>query len=321
MKRSRSGGATTAQLFESFETIPELAALREAVTLGSWPAIVAQLDAFDVEHVVGVLDELATVDGIEDFLEAAVAQDPASPAAWTALARRQVELGWAARGGGPAAAVGSERLHVFHGWLTEAERTLVAVCADHPAYAPAWAVRQYTARGLELGASESHRRWARLRSLGGPQWPAAMELMRTVGPRWLGDAEAQRRFVDDTLRDASEGALVWALVPALHVERWNEADQRLQGSYFGDPAVADELRDAARRSVLHPDFRGGPLAARVHNLFAMTLWLGGHRGDAAAHLAGAGFRLTRYPWTLLADPEKVARQCLGHARAAGGSVA
>lgn len=322
MARSPGGPpARPSPLFEKFDTIPELAAVRDAVAAGRWSAVEAALSEFDAEDAVGVLDELAKAQHVERLLESAVAENPRSPVARTALARRYVQVGWDLRARPATQHAAQAQLDAFRHWLNRAERLLVEVCAEHPAYAPAWAVRQHTARGLELGASESRRRWVRLQAVGGPLWLPAMQLLLTLGPRWFGSAEVARDFVNETVATAPEGALTWALVPALHVEQWSQGDATEQKWYFRAAAVADELRDAALRSVLHPAFRGGLLAPAAHNLFAMAFWLGEHHAEAAHHLRAANGRLTEAPWSYLNEPETVARACRAFASGRSGGTA
>ncbi|NEE53474.1 hypothetical protein G3M55_53870, partial [Streptomyces sp. SID8455] len=137
--------------------------LRTAVRGNDWDTVEAYFDFLDDEEERAVAAHLVSDDlsSSERFLERAVA-DHGSPLARTLLAARYINVGWDIRSSYRAEHVSREQFQEFHAWLRRAERLLIGVCADEPAYALAWMYRLTTARGLELGASEVRRRYDRL---------------------------------------------------------------------------------------------------------------------------------------------------------------
>jgi hypothetical protein len=244
---------------------------------------------------------ISDLDGVEASLEWANGSYPRSPVAATALAMRYTTLGWTARTHSAANQVSSEQFSMFSRWLERSERMLVEVCAEHPRFAPAWAARITNARGLELGMSEARRRYTHLARLTEHSYPAQVQMLQFLLPKWFGTVEAATEFAQDAARAAPPGSDSGALIALLHIERWAQLGQRDGQAHLASPAVHAELVEAASRSVLHPEHRPGPVGVQTHGTFAMAFWLGGHPADAARHLGLIGRRASEFPWRYALD--------------------
>jgi hypothetical protein len=94
-------------------------------------------------------------------------------------------------------------------------------------------------------------------------------------------------------------------VPDAHVEQWLElGGGEKGGEHLRAAEVRDAIVDAARRSVLHPDYEPGLLGIGAHSMFALALSLGGHHADAAPHYRYLGDRYWGSSWQYLNDPDR-----------------
>jgi hypothetical protein len=286
-----------ADAYDRLGSVPEFAALADAVGRGDWPGAEEALSALPADQESYALELLADEDGVESFLEDAAAAHPASAPARTALAARWIVLGWSARGHADASETSAEQFDAFREWLVRAERLLTAVCADDPTYAPAWAARILTARGLEVGQSEAIRRYRQLNAVFPHHFPGQRDTLIYLSPRWHGDNRTAHAFALRALEEAPDGSDSGSLVAFYHLERWMEAGRGEPGAaILAQPAVLAEIGDAAARSVLHPSHVPSPLGIQAQSAFALALWLAGERADAAVHLRALGGRASAFPW-------------------------
>ena len=286
-----------AEAYDRLGSVPEFSALADAVGRRDWPGAEEALGALPADQESYALELLADEDGVESFLEEAAAANPASARARTALAARCIVLGWSARGHDVASETSREQMDAFREWLVRAEQELTAVCADHPAYAPAWAARILTARGLEVGQSEAIRRYRQLNSVFPHHFPGQRDTLIYLSPRWHGDNRTAHAFALKALDEAPDGSDSGSLIAFYHLERWMEAGRDGAGAaILAQPAVLAEIRDAAARSVLHPSHVPSPLGIQAQSAFALALWLAGERADAAVHLRALGGRASAFPW-------------------------
>ncbi len=286
-----------ADAYDQLGSVPEFSPLAEAVGRLDWPGAEGALSALPADQESYALELLADEDGVESFLEDAVAANPASPRARTALAARWIVLGWSARGHADASETSAEQFDAFREWLIRAEQMLTAVCADDPAYAPGWAARILTARGLEVGQSEALRRYRQLNSVSAHHFPAQRDTLIYLSPRWHGDNRTAHAFALKALEEAPDGSDSGSLIAFYHLERWMEAGRGEAGAaILAQPAVLAEIADAAARSVLHPSHVPSPLGIQAQSAFALALWLAGERADAAVHLRALGGRASAFPW-------------------------
>lgn len=290
--------------FDTFENLPELLPLRTAAANGDWASTAAFFTALDsVEKWSFSSSVLADIEGVEGYLHQAATALPGDPLPRTLLAERYIRIGWNIRSNARAQHVSRDRFDRFHEWLRRAEQLLIEVCAEQPAYAPAWTARVLSARGLELGQSEARRRYDRLSAHHPHHFPAQTQLLQKLCPKWGGSWEAAHGFAQECASAAPNGSHAGALVAFAHLEHWLELDGVERTAYMRGLPVRDDLRFAAQVSVLHPDYRPGWHWIGAHSAFAMAFSLGGHFDDAARHFAALGNRGTEFPWSYLADPK------------------
>ncbi|WP_432134985.1 hypothetical protein [Streptomyces sp. bgisy154] len=288
--------------FDPFDNVPELVPLRTAARAGDWPAVRAHLTRLEsADQLVTAASALAEVPGVETFLEKAAADLPADPLPRTLLAERYIQIGWQVRGRATAEHVSREQFDRFHDWLRRAELLLIEVCAEQPAYAPAWTARLLTALGLGLGQAEARRRYDRLRAHHPHPYAAQSRLLQQLCPKWGGSWEAAHAFARECAVAAPDGAVNAALVAQAHLEQWLDLEDLEGRAYLRGVPVRDDLRNAAQVSVLHPAHRPGWDSVGAHSAFAMAFSLGGHFADAAPHFAFLGDRASDHPWRYLSD--------------------
>lgn len=292
---------------EPFDAVPALAPLRDAAWDGDWAAVRAFFEGIPGDEATGGEDVsvaaalLARVERTEWFLEKAVKDRPADPLARTLLAERYVRLGLRARGRGPAESVSWDAARQCHDWLCKAELLLIEVCAEQPAYVPAWTARLATARGLGLGQSEARRRYDRLAEHHPHHAHAQSRLLRQLRPEGGGSWEAAHGFAEECASAAPDGSHAGVLVAEAHLAHRAALDGAEAEEYLRSTAVRDELRRAARASVLHPDHRRDWRWTDSHSAFALVFSLGGHVGDAAPHFAALGDTVSESVWRHVPD--------------------
>ncbi|WP_030742263.1 hypothetical protein [Streptomyces sp. NRRL F-5135] len=290
--------------FDPCVTMPSLQRLRTAVKAGDWPATESFIASLPDEDDRAFAASLAArIKGAEKFLERVVGERPGEPLPRALLAERYIHIGWDIRSGARAQYVSGEQFRQFHAWLRRAEHLLIELCAEHPAYALAWRARLISARGLELGQSETRRRYDRLVEHHPHHFNGQQQLLQKLCPKWGGGWELAHGFARECAAAAPPGSLVGVLVAEAHLEHWLDLDSGADERYLRDPAVRDELVAAAAASVWHPDFHPGFHAIGAHGTFAATLSLGGHYAEAAPHFRELGNNASESPWNYLGDKE------------------
>ncbi|MCN9241446.1 hypothetical protein NGF19_11705 [Streptomyces sp. RY43-2] len=310
MSRSSGGGEgdggraerASALVTDPFDAHPGLAPLRTAARAGDWAAtqdFFAGLDSVDKTSVaVGAFGGIA---GTETYLEKAVAALPGDPLARTLLAERYIRIGWEIRSGARAEHVSRDQFDRFHSWLRKAEQLLIEVCAEQPAYAPAWTSRITLARGLQLGQSEARRRYDRLSAHHPHHFSAQTQLLQQVCPKWGGSWEAAHGFAQECAASAPDGSHAGILVAEAHIEHWLELEDSEATAYMHGVPVRDDLRHAALVSVLHSAYRQDWHWITGHSTFALAFSLGGHLEDAARHFAALGSMASESSWQYLGN--------------------
>ncbi|WP_249040191.1 hypothetical protein [Streptomyces chryseus] len=291
-------------VFDPFAHHPSLATLRTACHARDWGTVSDFFAALgDEDERAYASSVVADLPGREHLLEQASAAHPGDPLPRTLLADRYIRIGWSIRSNARASKVSEAQFGQFHSWLRRAEGLLIEVCAEHPAYALAWCHRVTTARGLQLGASEARRRYDRLAEHHPHHYAAQAKLLQQLCPKWGGSWEAAEGFARACAADAPPGGNNGALVAEVHMERWLDLDEGPDAAHMSAHAVRDELLAAARRSVLHPEYRPGFHWVTAHGHFAAALSLGRHHAEAAPHFRALGNMAGTFPWTYLGDQE------------------
>ncbi|MFE9675940.1 hypothetical protein ACFYO5_17710 [Streptomyces sp. NPDC006259] len=306
MSSTTSGRSTGSPgpTFDPYDNTPELIPLRTAALAGDWPAVRAFVSGLDsVAKVSTASSVLAEIPGVETMLERAAAELPGDPLPRTLLAERYVHIGWDIRSGARAQHVSQDQFEQFHSWLRRAEQLLIEVCAEQPAYAPAWTVRLTTARGLQLGQAEARRRYDRLAAHHPHHYRAQTQLLQQVCPKWGGSWEAAHGFARECATAAPDGSVPATAVALAHIEHWLDLAGADGTAYMRGVPVRDDLRFAAQVSVLHPAYRPDWDSVGAHSAFAFAFSIGGHHADAAPHFAFLGDRATEFPWQYTGDPK------------------
>ncbi|MEU9377485.1 hypothetical protein AB0D94_27460 [Streptomyces sp. NPDC048255] len=294
-------------VFEPADRIPSLAALREAVRRGDWDAVHSGLESLSSEDDRALASRIvAETDGAETFLQSHADRGPRDPLARTLLADRLVQIGWAIRSGHRAEHVSQDQFRDFHAYLRRAEVLLIDVCAEYPEYALAWYLRVITSRGLELGLSETRRRYDRLTEHHPHHYSGQSQLLQQICPKWGGSWEAAHGFAEQCAAAAPEGSPSGALVAIAQMEQYLELSQKeSKGSaeaYLREPGNHARLLDAAARSVLHPAFRADAHhAVNAHSAFAAAHCAAGRHAEAAPHFRALGDNASEFPWGYLSN--------------------
>ncbi|MER5481835.1 hypothetical protein ABT024_01275 [Streptomyces sp. NPDC002812] len=295
-------------LLDPVLAFPALAPLRAATLAGDWDSLAGAFAAVsDEEDRTLASRVVAETPGSEEFLRLTAERLPRDPLAGTLYADRLLTMGWQIRTGEFAAFVTGSRLKEFHAHLRRAEALLIGVCAEHPEYALAWYLRLNTARGLELGPSETRRRYDRLVEHHPHHFGGQQQLLQQLCPKWGGSWEKAEEFADACTEKARPGSPTAALVGIVQLEHWlhlihTEHDDAEE--YVEDPGRHAALTRAAAASVLHPDFDSARHHAVVaHGVFAALHSLAGRWDEAAPHFRALGNRLSAFPWEYLdSDP-------------------
>jgi hypothetical protein len=308
-------------LFEPADRIPALAALRGAVRRQDWPAVAAAFDAHpDEDDRALACRVVAETPGAEAFLAGAAERTPGEPLARTLLADRLIQVGWGIRTAHQAQHVSRQQFQEFHGYLRRAEVLLIGVCAEHPEYALAWYLRLITARGLELGAGEARRRYARLAEHHPHHFSGQQQLLQQLCPKWGGDWDAAHGFAAECAKASPPGSPNGALVAIAQMEQYlemaAEGGTRPAAGHLSSADVHQRLLAAAAHSVLHPAARTDVYHhIDAHNAFAAAHSAAGRPAAAAAHFRVIGNRATEFPWNYLGRGDHAA-EFVRHRKAA-----
>ncbi|EDY59054.1 MULTISPECIES: hypothetical protein [Streptomyces] len=277
-------------------------ALVEAADAGDWEAVKAALVPFDLGRDHAVLGELAELDGLQDWIGRAVDEDKEHRA--TALlmsGARHISWGWEARTSARAVNVTQEQWRIFHERLEIAEEQLLEAAELRPDWITPWRRLLTSGRGMSLGpAVNETRRDAALRR--DPlDLETHIEWVSQLQPRWGGEPGQALTFAREAFAGAPDGHRLGCVVAMAHIEEWVESDSR---DHLDTPQVQEELREAARRSILHPAY-DRPLGWQEDfNIFAMALALSAESVVAPRVFHELGGAYTSWPWTYMAEPEK-----------------
>jgi hypothetical protein len=277
-------------------------ALVEAAEAGDWEAVKAALAPFDLGRDHQVLGQLADVDGVQDWIGRAVEEDEEHRAeALLISGARHIMWGWEARTSARAVHVTQDQWKTFHERLHIAEEQLFEAAELEPAWVTPWRRLLTSGRGMSLGTvvNETRLRAALRRDPLDPE--THVEWVSQLQPRWGGEPGQALAFARQALARAPLGHRVGCVVAMAHIEEWVESEQ---ADCLETPAIQAELRDAADRSILHPDFARRPGWQNDFNMFAMALSLAGERHTVRRVFQALDGAYTEWPWTYFAEPEK-----------------
>lgn len=296
-------------VFEPADRVPALGALRGHVHRQDWDAVAGCFAALtDEDDRAAACRVVAEQQNAEQFLNQAMARDRRDPLARSLLADRLIQVGWGIRSSYRAHHVSQGQFRQFHGFLRRAEALLIDVCAEHPDHALAWYLRTITARGLELGASETRRRYDRLSEHHPHHYSAQMQVLQQLCPKWGGTWESAHGFADECAKAAPAGSPNGALVAVVQMEQYlalaEGGTKRPAETYLRAPENHARLLAAAAVSALHPAARTDAYAyVGAHSAFAAVHSAARRPAEAAPHFRALGDRATEFPWSYLGDHE------------------
>ncbi len=312
-----NGAAHAAPFFDPWAYLPDGAALRDACETQDARTALAVLrtlttpDALAALWLVGGHADKPTDTARDAFTAAIEAADDGSALARTLRGLRYVTVGWGFRSRARAEHVSRDQFEQFHDWLRRAERTLFDVCSEFPDFVPAWEIRITICRGLELGHSEARRRYDRLAALDPHVFSAQEAYLQQILPKWSGSWEQASQFVADCTGSAPPGSLSHLLVLDLAVERW------LDGEKTVPPEMVEQVRQAAARSVWHPEHVPVQATAVAHANLAQFFSLADHPADAKPHFDHLGEVPVEGNFQYYGDPAGTYRKLRAAAEKAG----
>jgi hypothetical protein len=293
---------------------PETARLRQALATGDWRSGRAVFDTVSVTARTTLMRTAEDAKRADRVLEHALADDPADSTAAAMLGFHRIAAGWRIRSSARAHRVSRQRFARFHSKLREAEMILGVGLSHTPNDPALWTASITTARGLELGLHEARLRYNHLAAIDPHHLPAQTAMLQQLCPKWGGSWDQAHAFAHEAMRNTPAGAPNAVLVADAHLEHFLDAGRR----YMRSPHVRDDIAEAARSSVLHPDFRREPGWVQVMNTFAMAFSLIGDRSSAATMFSALGPYVTVYPWAYQGDGIAAFRR--SRALASGWSV-
>ncbi|MCM4079861.1 hypothetical protein [Paractinoplanes hotanensis] len=286
-------------LFDPADAYPEVAAVRARLATHDWAGVRALLDGLSPAGRTMVIRHGGSTAGVEPFLREVYDRDPGDGAAAAMLGSCLIDIGWAIRSSARAEYVSSQQFAEFRDWLIKAETVLIEGAARSPRDPAIWAVRLASARGLEVGSAETRRRYDRVKMLDPHNLSAQSQMLQQLCPKWSGSWEQLHPWARDEMLAAPPGAVQGVLVAEAHIEHWLELPVGTDTAYLNGGPVRADLREAAERSVLHPDFGRDFGWVAAASSFAFVFSLINDRRSAAPLFAMLGDRATEYPWQYL----------------------
>ncbi|MER6536136.1 hypothetical protein ABT215_20470 [Streptomyces sp900105755] len=277
-------------------------ALLVAAESGDWDALRMALAHFDIGRDHQVLGELSDVDGLQDWIGRVVEEDEEHRA--TALlisGARHINWGWEARTSARATDVSREQWRVFYDRLQIAEEHLLEAAELRPEWITPWRRLLTSGRGMSVGTAVNEARLDAALRRDPLDLATHIEWVSHLQPRWHGGPGQALEFARKSFAGAPDGHRLGCVVAMAHIEDWVESDDK---DCLDTPEIQGELRDAARRSILHPGYERRPGWQEDFNIFAMALSLSAESVVAPRVYHELDGAWTRWPWTYMAQPEK-----------------
>jgi hypothetical protein len=287
--------------FDVVSAYPTVGHLWSIIRAGDWPGVLAFFAGLPDEHSRAFFAaNVEKVKGSEDFFAAQAQRETTPGLAHTLLGIRYIQMGWDIRTAKRAKHVSAEQFVGLREYLCKAERLLIDATAARSDNVAAWQARLTTSMGLELGKSESHRRYAQLARYDPHNLVAQRRMVQLLCTKWSGTVDAMFAFARECVSCAPPGDVTPAVIVEAHIERcFDEETDQARKDYFR--GAYDEVCGAADRSVWHPDFRPQYGWVAAHNLFAFFFVEAGDHRRAKAHFDAIGNLATDYPWSSYPD--------------------
>jgi hypothetical protein len=257
-------------VFDQSEHFPVVGRADAALRANDWNTFVEVFASANQQERHSMVRRGGSVKGREDFFRSILQAHPGDVLASTMLADRYVTMAWEARGPGNFNSVTPEGYKAFLEYLRTAEQILIGVCAQQPQFTQAWAVRLFTATGLDLGTSEMMRRYERLSSHSPHDLHAQFITLQDLLPKWGGTWGMGHDFVWKCANAAPPGASNACLVVMYYVERLISDDVSRVDEVLREPQVRQEIMAAAQRSVMSSAFTTGTDGVTALSLFALV---------------------------------------------------
>lgn len=296
---------STDVVFDPAAAVVDFAAVRAALAGRDWTAVRSILDLAEPVHRSTLIGLAADEQDIEGFLEQVLADARNDTAAAALLGARMIRIGWAIRTSARAEFVSRKQFAALHDWLRRAELVLIEAAARNPADCAVWVQRLVTARGLELGLSESRRRYDRLAAVDPHHLPGQETMLQALCPKWSGSWPQAHAFARECMLAAPPGAHQGVLVAQAHLEQWLELSDAGDGAgraYLANEPVRTQIHEAAHRSVWHTDFRRTTGWVATMSTFAMTFSVMGDQPAAASLFTALGNLAHERSWSYFPSP-------------------
>lgn len=282
---------------------PRLGELAAATTAGDRGHVAAELEALSLSHPHDFWTGCSVVGdapGAGVLIEAWHRDEPQDPVVLLLEGHHGVHAAWDIRSSRQAQHVSAEQFDAFHARLETTERVLLELCAREPELPDPWAVRLTSCRGLELGESESARRYARLAALDPHHLAGQRARLQQLLPKWgapdFTDAHAHARAC--AMADRPDLG-VDVLFADLALEQWAFES----GRKSVPPSMRSDLDIASDRvlgATLSAEFDG----FGVHSAFAVAHSLARDEDRAVAHLQRLGDAIDPLPVGYLGKDER-----------------
>jgi hypothetical protein len=244
---------------------PSAHQLRGALTVGDWTAARAILARpANAEHAALLMRTAAGTSGVQQWIEGAIRDDPQSIYPLLVRGAHAVLWAWEARGTGRSGTVGEEQWKIWFARLKLAENCLDEVLERDPACAEAWHYLVILGRARQLSFDERWLRFDHLIALEPTHSMGHVQMLNNVMAKWSGSDEQMFAFARDRAA-RYPGTALPGLIVAAHLEHRfaNGGNEYLERQEIGD-----ELVEAGRQSIWHPDFRQTATTPLLWNRFA-----------------------------------------------------
>lgn len=279
--------------------------LREAAGTGDWEAVRSALAPFDLGHDHPVLDELAHVDGVQDWIGRVVEEESeGEEVRATALlisGARHLIWGWEARTTARAVDVTREQWRLFHERLDIAEEHLLRAAELRPDWVTPWRRLLTSGRGMSLGAAINGTRLDAALRRDPLDLESHIEWVSCLQPRWSGEPGEALAYAREAFERTPPGHRLGCVIAVAYIEEWVESDE---GDCLRTPEIQKELRAAAEHSILHSAHRRRLGWQYDFNTFAMALSLAGEGPTARRVFKALDGAYTGSPWDYFDEPEK-----------------
>ncbi|RKT08441.1 hypothetical protein BX286_6539 [Streptomyces sp. 3211.6] len=300
----RWAGRSAERLEQDFGD-PAVTRIREAAEAADWAGVRDGLAAHpEGEDRTWLLWTVGETAGVQEWIGDAVAAEPNPALPLVVAGARQVSWAWEARTRAQAKDVSRERFQLFHERLRQAEELLFRAAELEPAWVEPWHFLQVSGRGLEVGPVLARRRFEAVVRRAPHHLRAHQQHLQQVCLKWGGSHEEMHAFARASMLGAPEGSPLGQLVAVAHIEHWIALGEGPGRQYMRRDETAASLREAAERSVLHPDAERGRGWAQVCNSFALALSLAGESRMSRRCFEAAPDTVTEFPWHYVnpADP-------------------